>query len=474
MKVIRGLLILLLLAVLPACQLTARLSAAVATPTSLPTHTPTASPSITASPSATPTRTPAPTNTPTFTPSPTATQPPSATPAPTLTRLPVTPSALQLSVFEQLWSIVKEEYLYPDFNGANWDKVQDEFRQRIQAGLADEDFYAAMHEMIARLGDDHSTYLSPAEAQASNEEYAGSYQYVGIGVLVEPAPTHKLLTILLVFPGSPAEEAGLASHDNLLQVDGQPVLDENGANLNLLRGPEGTTITIAVQTPGQAVRQVRVTRRPINGSYPVPHQVYTTASGQQIGYLLLATLGDSTIPDKVAQAWTEMTAGGELDGLIIDNRLNTGGADTVLEGVLSYFTRGVVGYFVDRQKREPLTITPQDLNGSQTVPLVILTGPGTVSFGEIFSGLLKDNQRAYLIGENTAGNVEILYVYHLGDGSRAWIAHDTFAPANQPEIRWEGTGVAPNLVIVSNWYEVTSATDPLIKAALSYFDKINQ
>ena len=41
-------------------------------------------------------------------------------------------------------------------------------------------------------------------------------------------------------------------------------------------------------------------------------------------------------------------------------------------------------------------------------PLVVLVGPDTVSFGEVFSGILKDQGRATLIGETTDGNVEIL------------------------------------------------------------------
>ena len=60
----------------------------------------------------------------------------------------------------------------------------------------------------------------------------------------------------------------------------------------------------------------------------------------------------------------------------------------------------------------------------------MLVGPDTISFGEIFSGILKDQGRATLIGETTSGNVEILWGYDFKDGSRAWIAHDTFKRNN--------------------------------------------
>ncbi|MDI6813931.1 MAG: hypothetical protein QMD10_10370, partial [Desulfitobacteriaceae bacterium] len=57
------------------------------------------------------------------------------------------------------------------------------------------------------------------------------------------------------------------------------------------------------------------------------------------------------------------------------------------------------------------------------------------------------------------------------DGSRAWIAHETFYPINNPEQDWEKTGIHPDLLIASNWDEVTLSTDPQILAALEYFDQ---
>lgn len=112
-----------------------------------------------------------------------------------------------------------------------------------------------------------------------------------------------------------------------------------------------------------------------------------------------------------------------------------------------------------------------DINGSQDVPLVVLTGPETISFGEVFSGILQDIGRAYLIGEATRGNVEILYVYQLADGSRAWIAHDSFRPLNQPQQLWEQSGVIPDLHVISHWDQVTLGNDPAVNAALIYFDE---
>ncbi len=420
-------------------------------------------PSALLTPVETPTRTPTSTFTISPTPSPTAT----ITLAPTIQP---TPSELQLQVFEDLWQVVKAEYLYADFNGLDWDTVYSEYELKVAAGLTDADFYAAMDEMIFRLGDEHSIFLSPEDTDAGNSEFEGRYDYAGIGVLNQVVAERQLVTIILVFPDSPAEQAGLRPHDNILAVDGKPIVGEDGSRIEMLRGQAGSPVTLIVQSPGSPPRQIELIRQVITGSLPVPYEVITSASGKRIGYIMLASFNDVTINDRFANALRSMTEDRPLDGLILDNRQNSGGADVVMENVLANFTSGEVGYFINRQAQRPLRIVGRDVNGSQDLPLVVLIGKNTVSFGEIFSGILQDIGRAHLIGETTDGNVEILWVYEFADGSSAWIAHDTFQPLNQVDAEWEKNGVNPDLEVLANWDEVTLQTDPAVQAALDYFE----
>ena len=436
-----------------------------------PTATPSPSPSSTALPPPD-----CPTPPPTATALPTTTATPTVTPTPTLTPTATavpTPSALQLRVFEELWHAVLIDYLYPDYNGQDWEAVGEKYRQLIKAGLSDHDFYIAMDEMIASLGDEHSDFLPPEEALEEAAEYSGANDYVGIGVLTSVLPERHRAVILIVFPNSPAEEAGLQSHDSILAVDGEQLVDEKGMRRNLLRGPENTTIEVTVQTPGQAPRLVSVTRRRVTGSVPVPYSEFTTPQGKRVGYLLLVTFADETIDNQVEIALKELTTQGPLDGLIIDNRVNSGGADNIARAVLGFFTKGTLGYFYRRdQSRRAFNVIGSEINGSFKVPLVVLVGRDTVSFGEIFSGVLKDSGRAYVIGELTQGNVELLWGYNFEDGSRAWLAQETFRPKNNPDQDWEQTGIIPDLTVASDWDEIVPDSDPAIAAALEYVDEL--
>jgi len=409
-------------------------------------------------------------STPTHTPSPSPTVAPSATAtaSPTTT---LTPSPVHFAVFEDLWGTIRDFYLYPDFNGLDWDAIYNEYYQRISAGLSDQAFYTIMAEMVTRLGDDHSVFLEPQEASEEDAGYAGENDYVGIGIITTSIPDRKRISIILVFPDSPAERAGLQPHDNILAVDGEPVLDENGFRRDLLRGPVGSLLELTVQTPDQEPRQISMTRERIQGSLPVPSELLTTRQGKRVGYLLLTGFTDEKIDDQVSQVLIDLSRDGPLDGLIIDNRQNAGGADDVARRVLSNFTSGVMGNFVDRNNAQrSLRVIGTNINGSNRIPLVILIGPNTVSFGEIFSGILHDTGRAYLIGEATEGNMELLWGYDFEDGSRAWIAREMFHPRNHPDQNWEESGIIPDLIVSSNWDEVTLDTDPAVVAALEHLD----
>ncbi len=412
----------------------------------------------------------------TTTPAPTITRiptslPPSLTPTAITTSTPsptLIPQSVQLSIFENMWSIVNDTYVYPDFNGLDWNAIHEEYSQKIKNGLTNDQFYLAMSTLIYRLGDDHSFFLDPLQVAAQEAEYQGKYDYVGIGVIVGAVPERKRAVILAVFPGGSAQTGGLQPRDSILSVDGSPILDADGYLRDIVRGPEGTSITITLQTPGEAPRDVQLTRHRITGDYSVDHQVITTPDGKRFGYILLLTFEDSTVDDQVATAIQEMTRDAPLDGLILDNRMNNGGSSTVFELMLGYFAGGDLGYYFKHGEKRSLHIDLKDVDGSSRLPLVILVGAGTASFGEIYSGILQDIGRAYLIGTTTDGNVEILWGYDLEDGSKLWLANETFRSLNHPDQDWEKTGIIPDLTVPGDFDQYTFKNDPAISAALAY------
>ena len=371
----------------------------------------------------------------------------------------------QQRVFEALVKKVEEVYVYENFNGKDWKVITAKYREKVRGGLTTENFYQEMRAMITDLGDDHSNYESPQQVAQQDAQMTGTNNYTGIGVLIQPMESKSKITVLMTFPGSSAEKGGLKPHDSIVKIGGRVVIESGLAYTQRLRGPECSAVNVTVVSPNGQARDVLFIRHKITSSQPINAQLVATSDGSRIGYIFLPTFIDETISDQVDKALKDF---GRLDGLILDNRMNEGGSGAVLEKVLSYFTSGLLGRFKSRNNTRSLIIKAHPIHNSQTVPLVVLIGRDSVSYGEVFPGVLQDSGRAKLVGDRTAGNVETLYGYDFEDGSRAWIAHETFVQLNSKH-NWEGVGVKPDVEVIADWDTYTFETDPGIAAALKIF-----
>jgi len=385
-----------------------------------------------------------------------------AKPTSSLSTNPEISKAEQLRVFDDLTDKIGKVYLYPDFNGLDWKGTVAKYRAKINAGLDTETFYMDMEELVTALNDDHSSFLSPVDVAASNAELNGENDYVGIGILILPMPQKGRVTLLSVLPDSSAEHGGLKPHDNILAIDGLPIA-ENGIDYSLrVRGPECSAVKLRIQTPGEAPRDELFIRYHITAGVSIVARLVATTDGSRIGYIFIPTFFDETVPGQIKKALQDF---GPLDGLILDNRMNGGGSSAVVYPIFSYFTSGTIGHFVSRTNTEALTITADPVANSQTVPLVVLVGTDTVSFGEIFSGALQDIGRAKVVGQTTLGNVEILQGSNFDDGSEAWIAAERFDPLNS-HADWEKTGIIPDVTAYADWDTFTFENDPSVAAAV--------
>jgi C-terminal processing protease CtpA/Prc len=67
-------------------------------------------------------------------------------------------------LFSEVWSLVKNEYIYTDFRGLDWQEARRVYLKRVLEVKTNEEFYTTVDQMILELGDDHSVYLSPWSA----------------------------------------------------------------------------------------------------------------------------------------------------------------------------------------------------------------------------------------------------------------------------------------------------------------------
>ncbi len=393
---------------------------------------------------------------------PPATVPPQVV-APTQTLAPLTEisQGTQVQIFDELTEIIDDVYVYPDFNGKDWDEIKARYRTTLQTGWSTEQFYVEVNNMIVELGDEHSFYLSPLAAEASEAELRGENNYVGVGIYSLPDEERQVFTVISTFPDSPARYAGIQPHDRILAVDGIP-LEVNELSSSRVRGPQCSAVVLTVQSPNEAPRDLLVFRAPIRGSLTIEQRLVPTSDGSRIGYIFIPSFFDETIPPQIEQALNDF---GPLDGLILDVRLNGGGSSSVVDPILEWFTDGRLGEFVSRTSTRALDVDGESIHNSQTVPLVVIVSEDTVSYGEIFAAVLKDSGRAKVVGETSLGNVEVLHGYDFEDNSQLWIASETFYSATS-DTNFEETGIVPDLPAFEEWDLITFETDPAIAAAL--------
>jgi carboxyl-terminal processing protease len=431
---------------------------------------------------------------PTATPTPTATLTLTASPTPTQTATPFVPAYLppecantpvatlpagtpvipteeaqgnsditkdeQLDVLNDVDDIVRHVYVYPDYNGKDWGEIESRYKTGVEAGLGTEEFYYQMESMIEELGDEHSFFLSPIQVKQTENELKGENNFVGIGVYGNADPEHGSMVVISTFPGSAAEYAGIKPHDSILRVDGQPAIDEYS---NHMRGPACSALVVTVQSPGEAPRDLLLVRHTLTGNMRIDARLVPTGDGSKIGYIFIPTFFDETIPAQIKEALEDF---GQLDGLILDLRMNGGGSSSVANPILSFFTSGTLGQFVNREESRPLRVKGYPINNSQTVPLVVMVSKDTVSYGEIFAGIMRNSREAKITGETSLGNVEVLNGFDFDDGSQLWLASETFHPEHSDE-NWEQSGIIPDLQAYASWDSFTFDNDPSIAAALT-------
>ena len=364
-----------------------------------------------------------------------------------------------MTILRELGDIVENNYVYPDYNGHNWTEIASRYQSDIETGLDTQSFYNEMSTMITELGDEHSFFLSPAEVAESEAELRGDVQFVGVGIYGAPDFERRRLVVISTYPNSPAEHAGIQDHDSILFIDNQPITEKFS---NLLRGPQCSAVMLTVQSPGEEPRDVMLLRHSIQGDIPIDARLVTTIDGSKIGYIFIPSFFDETLPEQIKNALNQF---GKLDGLILDLRMNGGGSSSVTYPILEFFLNGRLGQFVSRDSARALEIDANEIQNSQTVPLIVMVSKDTVSFGEIFAGVMKDSGRAKIVGETSLGNVEVLHGFDFEDGSQVWLASETFHSAFS-NANWEETGIIPDVQAFAAWDTFYFDTDPSIAAAI--------
>lgn len=352
----------------------------------------------------------------------------------------------------------------PDLTATTESEARTEFQARFDQAVAQaagrlQDVqlrYAAASAMAASLDDSHTWFLNPQQWREFVLRTQGNPSFVGIGVLL--LTKDGRFYIWRVFPGSPAERAGLQTFDRIVGVDGQTIQDLPDL-VNRVRGPEGTQVSITVQRPGQtAPVTVSVTRAPIT----VPVETHRVLANQ-IGYLEIT--GFTTGAAVRVRAALEDLRGRGIRGLVLDLRRNSGGSlNEVVDVANLLLPANLTVYTLTTRQGSVQGITSGGTVLDPSVPIVALTDEGTASGGELLSAALQEHGRAQVVGTQTAGALLVGRLFGFTDGSGMSITIAKITTGKGATL--EKNGARPNFEIALTAADLDRGADPQLARAL--------
>ncbi|MCB9599590.1 MAG: S41 family peptidase [Sandaracinus sp.] len=315
----------------------------------------------------------------------------------------------------------------------------------LEAGYVDEVdqdalIQGAIRGMAASL-DPHTVYLDPEEYRTLTADTDG--RFAGIGV--EISWRDGWLVVLSVFPGGPADRAGVLPGDRFLTLEGHPARDIRLQDaVRIMRGPPGTDVRVAVRRDGRDEGiELTLTRAYVEVT-PVEARLLP---GRVLHLKLRAFQGNTTTDMRAALDAAIAEVGSEgLAGLVLDLRDNPGGllreavlvCDEFLQEGTIVSTRGRGGRVLQSSSAHARGTRPD-------WPMVVLVNGYSASAAEIVAGALQDHHRALLVGTRTFGKGSVQNFVELPDeGALKMTIARYYTPLGRSI---QATGIVPDVEV---------------------------
>jgi carboxyl-terminal processing protease len=271
----------------------------------------------------------------------------------------------------------------------------------------------AIEGMLSEL-DPHSQYIEPKLAKSNEESFSGKYEGIGIQFDV----IDKVITVVAVIIGSPAENVGLESGDKIIRIDGESAIGLTRDDVpKKLKGPAGTTVAVTIRRSGvEEAIEVEIERAAI----PL-YSVYSSFMyDDETGYISISRFM-ATTGKEVEEALNDLESKG-MRRLILDLRGNPGGYLKEAVKVAAKFIPGHNEVVQTRNRAgevmNKLFADTFSKEKTRDMPLVVMIDRRSASGSEIVAGALQDYDRALVVGENSFGKGLVQNEFDLGDGSK--------------------------------------------------------
>ena len=317
--------------------------------------------------------------------------------------------------------------------------------------------------------DPHSVYIPAMDLTAVSEPLEGEFD--GIGVMFNMLT--DTVVVLNVIPLGPSDKAGVQNGDRIIKINDSIVAGQKIPQdqvVKRLRGPRGTTVTLAIERQGAPdLVPIMVTR----GIIPIKSIDAAFMIKPGVGFVKLSTFSKVSYVE-LNKALVELQGHG-MERLIFDLRDNSGGfLDQAIAIANMFLPEGdLIVYTEDRNKQQVKEYS-NGKGGFTGLPLVILIDEGSASSSEILAGAVQDNDRGRIVGRRSFGKglVQRQIPYPDGSALRLTIAR-YYTPSGRSIQKPYGNGSDEYRMDIANrfYHNEMFSADSIRQDTLEYFTK---
>ena len=360
-------------------------------------------------------------------------------------------------VIEHITSADASEDVTADFSifWEAWDKLKTE---HIRGGeVSNQDLvYGAIKGLAEAYGDPNTSFFTPEDSKKFSDDIQGSFGGIG----AEIGSREGQIIIVAPLKDTPAEQAGLLSGDQILQIDGAST---DGMTIEeavkLIRGELGTTVTLTIlRADEETSRKISIVRANIQ----IPTVEWTIVEGNMI-HLRLYSFTANSVFDFQRHMINAVFSGGE--GLILDLRGNPGGLlDSAIRVAGFFLERGDVVAIEKFTSGKEIILRSSGNAALKNFPVVVLIDGGSASASEILAGALRVQNGVKLVGQQSFGKGTVQELNDLSDDS---ILKITIANWLLPDgTLIEGNGLEPDFIVEITAEDIAEGRDPQLERAI--------
>lgn len=356
-----------------------------------------------------------------------------------------------LQVFYAVWDLVNRKHYEPKLQHVDWEKSAATYGPQAVAARNTDELYEVLNRMLGELQDSHTRALTPDEALERRTRLRARHGFAMTRV-------EDRWVVTEVTPDSPAAEVGVQAGWVIVTRDGVPL----GAR------PDYHA------TENQKVRWEFLDHRDQVIALMIEARRITTAAPPAVrelpGGVVYLRFDEFNVTNR---RWfgRQVAEHRHAPGVIVDLRRNSGGGTISLGMVIGeFFDRAVdCGTFITRQGVQSVKNSWQLGSAHYRGEVVLLIEGGTASAAEILAAVLRDHDRATLIGRRTAGAVLASWFYGLPDGGQLQLSRENYLSPSGSRI--EGAGVAPDITVERTLGELRAGRDADLDAALAILQR---